>query len=343
MIARAIVGLLVSSLGAPAQIHRAHYVPGDDEIRAILQQRVEHEQQSTGVVVGVIDSSGERVIGDPGILDGDSIFEIGSLTKIFTAMLLSDMALRGEVKLGDPAAKYVPAKLPASISLQDLATHTSGLPRMPSNFAADGYTRQMLLDFLSRYEPPPNAEWKYSNLDYGVLGLAIAPDYETKLRSRITEPLEMNSTRVTLPPEDHARIAAGHDDHLTPVPASNFGALAPAAGLHSTANDLLKLLSAVLGYRRTSLAPAMTAMLNVRRATSTPGLTNALGWQISMPDGLEIVWKDGETPGYSSFLGFNAKAGVGVVVLSNTSTARGVNDIGMYILDGASQLFRRVR
>jgi serine-type D-Ala-D-Ala carboxypeptidase/endopeptidase len=342
VITRAIAGLLVSSLGASAQIHRAHYVPGDDEIRAILQQRVEHEQRSSGIVVGVIDSSGERVIGDPGILDGDSIFEIGSLTKVFTALILSDMVQRGEVKLGDPAAKYIPAKLPASITLRDLATHTSGLPRMPSNFA-DRYTRQMLLDFLAHHEPPPDPEWKYSNLGYGVLGLAIAPDYETVLRSRVTGPLEMNSTSVTLPQQDQARLAAGHDDHLTPVPASNFGALAPAAGLHSTANDLLQLLSAVLGYRRTSLAPAMAAMLNVRRATSTPGLTNALGWQVSMPDGLQIVWKDGETPGYSSFLGFNAKAGVGVVVLSNTSTARGVNDIGMYILDGASQLFRRVR
>lgn len=336
------VALLAFAAIANAQVHRAHYVPGDDEIRSILQQRVEHEQQSTGIVVGVIDSSGERVIGDPGILDGDSIFEIGSLTKVFTALILSEMVQRREVKLGDPAAKYISAKLPASITLKDLATHTSGLPRMPSNFA-DHYTRQMLLDFLAHYEPPSDAEWKYSNLGYGVLGLAIAPDYETVLRSRVTGPLEMNSTSVTLPQQDQARLAIGHDDHLMPIPASNFGALAPAAGVHSTANDLLKLLSAVLGYQRTSLAPALAGMLNVRRATSTPGLTNALGWQISMPDGLQIVWKDGETPGYSSFLGFNAKAGVGVVVLSNTSTARGVNDIGMYILDGASQLFRRVR
>jgi len=338
-----LIAILALAAIANAQVHRARYVPGDDEIRAILQQRVEHEQQSTGIVVGVIDSSGERVVGEPGVLDGDSIFEIGSLTKVFTALLLSDMAERGEVKLSDPAAKYIPVKLPSSITLRDLATHTSGLPRMPSNFTADHYTRRMLLDFLSHYEPPSNAEWKYSNLGYGVLGLAIAPDYETALRSRITGPLQMNSTLVGIAQPDHARLAIGHDDRLMPVAASNFGALAPAAGLHSSANDLLKLLSAVLGYERTALAPALAAMLNLRRATSTPGLMNALGWQISMPDGLQIVWKDGETPGYSSFLGFNPKARVGVVVLSNTSTARGVNDIGMYILDAASQLFRRVR
>lgn len=328
---------------APAQIRHAGQVPGDDEIRAILEHRINDEHLGNGIVVGVIDASGDRVIGYPGILAGDSVFEIGSLTKVFTALLLSDKVQHGEVKLNDPVAKYIPANVPASITLGDLATHTSGLPRMPSNFTAAHYTPQMLLDFLSAYRPPSDPDWKYSNLGYGLLGLALTPDYERTLRSRITGPLQMNSTRVQITAGDDARLAIGHDDHLMPMPASDFGALAPAAGLHSSANDLLKFLSAVLGKTKTSLDPAMAAMLNLRRSTSVAGLTNVLGWQISMPDGLEIVWKDGETPGYSSFLGYNLKAGVGVVVLSNTASERGVNDIGMYILDAASQLFRRVR
>ena len=320
---------------AHAQVHRARYVPADDEIRSILLHRVEDERQGAGIVVGVVEASGSRVVSYPDILNRDTIFEIGSLTKVFTALLLSDLVQRGEVRLGDPVAKFVSVKLADSISLEALATHTAGLPRMPSNFAADRYTREMLNEFLSGFTPPANPEWKYSNLGYGLLGLAIAPDFEQSLRVRITGPLGMSSTRVALGPDDQLHVAR--------EARTDFGALAPAAGLHSTTNDLLKFLAAVLGYTKTPLAPAMAAMLDVRRDTSVPGLTNALGWQISRPDGVEIVWKDGETPGYASFLGYNRSAGAGVVVLSNTSAARGVNDIGMYILDGASQLFRRVK
>jgi len=333
--ARVIAGLLLACLLAGAQVHRARYVPGDDEIRAILVHRVEDERQSTGIVLGIIDASGKRVVSYPDILNGETIFEIGSLTKVFTALLLSDMVQRGEARLSDPVTKYVPVKLANSVTLEALATHTSGLPRMPSNFTASRYTREMLFAALSTFTPPVDPDWKYSNLGYGLLGQAIAPDYEQSLRAPITGPLKMNSTRVALGPEDQLRAVR--------VTTTDFGALASAAGLHSTANDLLKFLSAILGYTKTPLAPAMAAMLNVRRATSVAGLTNALGWQISMPDGIEIVWKDGETPGYSSFLGYNAKAGVGVVVLSDSSTTRGVSDIGMYTLDSASQLFRRVK
>jgi serine-type D-Ala-D-Ala carboxypeptidase/endopeptidase len=318
-----------------AQVHRGRYVPSNDEIRAILIHRIEDEGQSAGIVLGVVDSSGKRVVSYPDILNGETIFEVGSLTKVFTALLLSDAAQRGQARLSDPVARYVPVKLPDSVTLEALAMHTSGLPRMPSNFTPSGYTHQMLFASLSAFSPPADPEWKYSNLGYGLLGQAIAPDFEQCLRSRITGPLGMDSTHVDLVSEDRLRVAR--------VTKTDFGALAPAAGLHSTANDLLKFLSAALGYTKTPLSPAMAAMLNVRRATSVAGLTNALGWQISMPDGFEIVWKDGETPGYSCFLGYNPKAGVGVVVLSDGSPKRGVNDIGMYILDGASQLFRRVK
>jgi serine-type D-Ala-D-Ala carboxypeptidase/endopeptidase len=330
---------------ASAQVHRAGYIPSQEEIRSIIEQRVVAERQSTGIIVGVVDATGQRVVSYPDALNGDTLFEVGSLTKVFTALLLSDMVQHGEAALSDPVAKYLPpsVKAPASITLEDLATHTSGLPRMPANFTADHYTREMLFDFVSSYRPAADVSWKYSNLGYGLLAQALAPDYEWVLRSRITGPLNMLGTSITLGSKEQSRLAIGHNDRLAPVPASDFGALAAAAGLRSSTNDLLKFLSAFLGYTKTSLAPAMARMTAVRRATSVPGLTNALGWEISMPDGWEIVWKDGTTPGYSSFLGCNTKARVGVVVLSNTSTERGVNDIGMYILDGASQLFRRVR
>src|SRR5262249_36788679 len=153
----------------------------------ILAGRVDVEKQALGIVVGVIELRGRRVVshgrlaaGDPRPLNGDTVFEIGSVTKVFTSLLLADMAQRGEVALNDPVAKYLPAegvKMPErggrQITLVDLATHTSGLPRLPSNLKpansanpyAD-YTVKQLYEFLSGYtlERDIGAQFEYSNL-----------------------------------------------------------------------------------------------------------------------------------------------------------------------------------
>ncbi len=166
--------------------------PSDAEIRALLAQRIDVEHQGVGIVIGVIDPSGRRIIAygkgdqpDGRPLDGDTEFEIGSITKVFTALVLADMVRDGEVKLDDPAQKYLPAgvTMPTrdgkEITLVDLATHTSGLPRLPTNFApkdpanpyAD-YTAKQLYQFLSSYQltRDPGASWAYSNLGFGLLG-----------------------------------------------------------------------------------------------------------------------------------------------------------------------------
>ena len=121
--------------------------PSDADIRKILVERIDVQHQGVGIVVGVIDRHGRRIIsygvsdqGDPRPLDGQTVFEIGSMTKVFTSLLLADMVHRGELSLTDPAVKYLPTgvTLPErgrkQIELIDLATHTSGLPGMPANF-----------------------------------------------------------------------------------------------------------------------------------------------------------------------------------------------------------------
>src|SRR6202162_2452563 len=116
------------------------------EIREILVNRIDQQRQPVGIVVGVVEPTGRRVVasgnlanGDPRTLDGDTIFEIGSITKVFTSLLLADMVNRKEVALDDPAAKYLPEHLRMperggkAITLLDLSTHSSGLPRVPGN------------------------------------------------------------------------------------------------------------------------------------------------------------------------------------------------------------------
>jgi CubicO group peptidase (beta-lactamase class C family) len=355
--------MLAASAGAQSPLNSP--VPSDSEIRKILVERIDTFHRGVGIVVGVIEPQGRRVVvygtlnqGDARPLNGDTIFEIGSATKVFTSLLLADMVQRGEVALADPVAKYLPAevKVPErggrAITLVDLSTHTSGLPTMPTNFNpkdpanpyAD-YTVDQLYQFLSSYQLTRDigSKFEYSNLGVGLLGQALARragmDYEALVRSRITIPLGMSSTGITLSPEMKARLALGHNDKLVTVPNWDLPALAGAGALRSSANDRLTFLAANLGYVKSPLAPAMAAMLSVRRPTGAPELGEiGLGWLITKPSEDEIVWHNGGTGGYRSYIGYDAKTRVGIVVLSNTFTLAGIDDIGMHLLDSHAPL-----
>jgi CubicO group peptidase (beta-lactamase class C family) len=339
---------------------QAPAVPSDAEIRRILADRIDVQKQSVGIVVGVIEPSGRRIVSyghpakdDARPLDGNTVYEIGSITKVFTSLLLADAVERGQVALNDPVSKFLPAKVKMperggrAITLVDLATHTSGLPRMPNNFApkdpanpyAD-YSAENLYAFLSGYQLTRDvgAEYEYSNLGGGLLGHALtlqahATDYEALVRERVIAPLGMTSTAVTLSPAMKSRLAAGYGATLQQVANWDVGTLAGAGGLRSTADDLLTFLAANLGYVKTPLAPAMAAMLNVRRSTMSTNLSIALGWHVLTMNGREIVWHNGGTGGYRSFIGFDKDARVGVVVLSNAGTPAGPDDIGRHLLD----------
>jgi len=335
-------------------------IPPDSEIRKILVERVDEFHQSVGIVAGMIGPNGRKIVsygalekGDTRVLNGDTVFEIGSVTKVFTSLLLADMVQRGEVALSDPVAKYLPAtvKMPQrngrQITLQDLATHTSGLPRLPANLkqtdAANpyaDYTVAQMYEFLSSYELTREigSQYEYSNLGGGLLGHVLAlragKDYESLVRARITGPLGMKDTAIALSPEMKAQLAVGHDAKMSAVGNWDLPTLAGAGALRSTANDLLTFVAANLGYVKTPLAPAMSARLDVRKPTGNPGLEIALAWHIlaSAGDDGMVVWHNGGTGGYRSFIGFNPKARVGVVVLANASTTSGVDDIGVHLL-----------
>jgi CubicO group peptidase (beta-lactamase class C family) len=332
-------------------------IPSDREIRSILADRVEKYRQSVGIVVGVISPDGRKVLShgklaadDSRALDGDTVFEIGSITKVFTSLLLSDMVEHREVALNDPAARCLPAdvRVPErngqKITLQDLATHTSGLPRMPSNVdSADpsnpyaDYSVGQLYAFLSNFQLPRRiaSQFEYSNLGGALLGHALSKcagtDYETLVEKRITEPLHMNNTHIALTPDMKARLAMGHAYGLEPTPNWDLGALEAAGALHSTANDLLTLLAAHLGYIETPLASSLAAMTKTRRESDRGEV--GLAWFVERIAGTTIISHDGGTGGYRSFIGYEPVGRVGVVVLSNSGASAGVEDIGLHILN----------
>jgi D-alanyl-D-alanine-carboxypeptidase/D-alanyl-D-alanine-endopeptidase len=324
-----------------------------DEIREILVKRIDQQKQATGIVVGIIEPAGRRVVAygkpahaDPGTLDGDTIFEIGSVTKVFTSLVLADMVSRKEVTLDDPAGKYLPenARMPERsgkpITLLDLSTHSSGLPNLPGNLKpkdpfnpyAD-YSVDDLYQFLSGYTLPrdPGSEYEYSNLGAGLLGHLLAyragTDYESLIGTRITRPLSMPDTGITLSASMKRRMATGHNAMLAPAANWDLPTLAGAGALRSSANDLLTFLEAFLGYNETPLAPAMKAMLEVRRPVGQTKGEIGLAWHILGGR----AWHNGGTGGFRSFVGYDPKARNGVVVLSNASTLCGIDDLSGHI------------
>jgi CubicO group peptidase (beta-lactamase class C family) len=343
---------------APAQAAPTAAPPSDLQIREILAHRIDVEQQSVGIVVGIIDPHGRRIVvyghpqqGDRRPLTGDSVFEIGSITKVFTSLLLTDMMQQGKVRLDEPIAEllppgtHVPQRDGRQITLADLATHTSGLPRMPDNFRPANvtnpyvdYSQKELYAFLASYELPrdPGVKWLYSNLSFGLLGLALAhhagTDYGTLVQERICQPLGMQSTATTTTPDMAQRLAIGHSGDLVTVASWTFtDAFAGAGGLRSTANDLLTFLAAAMGQKRSALTPAFDALLSVDRPTGAPFIDEGLGWMIDSRGGGRIIWKDGATGGYTSFIGYDPASASAVVVLSNS--ANSVDDLGLHLLD----------
>jgi CubicO group peptidase (beta-lactamase class C family) len=335
-------------------------VPSDAEIRDVLVERLDIEHDGVGLVVGVIDASARRVVAhraeafpDLPAPDGDTLFEIGSNTKVFTSLLLADMAERGEVRLDDPAALFLPPGLTLPehgrpITLAHLATHVSGLPRDADNYAptdpanpfAD-FTVEKLYDFLGRYrlDRDPGAAHAYSNVGLGLLGHVLARragvDFETLVRARIAEPLGMASTTVTLTPALAARAAPGHDHTGQPTPWLDMAAIPGAGALRTTTHDLLTFLAAELGLVETPLSAAMRAQLTHRRPTGrSDGGAQALGWLISSRHGAEVAWHVGRTVGGHGFIGLDPARGLGVTVLGNMGVVR-AEDIGFHLLTDA--------
>jgi D-alanyl-D-alanine-carboxypeptidase/D-alanyl-D-alanine-endopeptidase len=330
----------------------------DDVIRRILSDRIDARREGVGIVAGVIGDGEQRVVGygrfsqhDARIPDRHTAFEIGSITKVYTAILLADMVERGEVMLDEPVQQLLPGNPPVpkrngrSITLHDLATHTSALPRLPDNMPDNdspdpysGYTIDLLYAFLSHYELTRDigAEFEYSNVGVGLLGYALAcragTDYETLLKTRVITPLQLDSTAITLPDHIEKRRIPGHDVDLRFARRMDLGPVFGAAGaLVSTVEDQLRFLDVVMGHRPSALDAAIGQTLDTRRQLGDHVIPLCWGIGAGRKNG-EHEWfgHDGGTLGCRSFIAFDRNASRGVVVLSNA--AFDVGDIGLHLL-----------
>ena len=327
----------------------------EETIRRLVVDRVDERRLSVGMVVGITESGSHRFVAHGcrdartgGPVNEKTIFEIGSITKLFTALLLSDMANRGEVSLDEPVAELLPAgtRVPVrdgrAITLRDLASHYSGLPRRPANLRLWGhpadpyaaYTVEKLYRFLATHEliRTPGESWEYANIGFGLLGHALvlragASGYESLIRARILDPLRMDDTVIAIPSRLAANVAVGHDESLDPVSDWNFDVLAGAGAFRSNLCDLLRFMDA--GCDQGSPIASMIGPLITPRDQGGLELGPPLP---PHPDGAISLAHGGGTGGFRAFVRCIPEWKRGVAVLSNSSIG-GFVGLGVHVLD----------
>jgi len=291
--------------------------------------------QSVGMVAVLVDKNKSETI-KQGVLKKDSEikvnektqFSLGSISKVFTDLLLADMVVRGQISLDDPIDFYLPEGVAPNfegqkITLWHLATHTSALPEIPGNYVdprtkpANPYSQEQMYAFLRNYQLPqaPGTTITHSNFGTSLLGhileIKSGKPYSQLLAERITTPLGMSQTKIKVDP-DAKNIATGHEQlkPLDPVELPEF--MAGGKGILSTAEDMMKFLQAQMGVRQSRLSRAIKLSQTLQFDDEKEKV--ALGWFVEG----DIYKHDGSNDGFKSFIGFDKTKQKGIVLLSNS-------------------------
>lgn len=315
--------------------------PNRERIAAHVQPLLDAELVS-GIVVGVVEAGRREIYGfgkGPGGKPptGKTLFELGSVTKVYTGLLLADAVQRREVGLDQPVAELLPTGVTVPtrdklvVTLRHLALHSSGLPPLPPSLPIDAtnpfgsYRDHHLYQDLVRTQllVPPGERIIYS--DYGVgllahaLGRKIGNGYAKAVEERITKPLGLSDTFLTVPKEAAARLAVGTNEDLAPATPWTYDALAGTGGLISSVHDQLTLLEAELDAADGSKGTLRGAMRLTQEAQlERTGDNEGLGWQI---DSAGRYWHSGNTGGFHAFIGFDPKTRRGIAILASTKAS----------------------
>ncbi len=328
------------------------------DINKILEDRLKEEPVGSAISVAVVDESGVTFYNtgrvskesDAKFANKDSVYEIGSITKVFTGILLAEAIKRGEVKLDDPISKYLPKSIKAptfggkEITLLDLTTHGSSLPSLTDDFVPKdpldpyaNFTIEQLYSFLGRVklEREIGSKFEYSNIAVGLLGHILASQakmsYEDLVKARILKPLGMKESAITFTPSMKALLAYGHDAEGKQTSNWSLPAIDGAGALRSTAADMAKFLSANMGFTKTKISDSLAEAKKIRKTYDTPPLRIGFNWITSVSGGKDIIWHNGGTGGYRAFAGIDQAAKKAVFVVTNGSAS--VDDIGFHILN----------
>ena len=320
-----------------------------DEIASAPVSHGEAPAIMVGVISGndrMIRSFGETALGSGSRPTATTEWEIGSITKTFTAMLLALYVQRGVLRYDDPLQKYVPDGVTVprfggrQITLLDLATHTSGLPKDPNLHGVRHLDTAAMYQRLGAYRltRAPGERFEYSNWGFALLAHAVmrasGDDYQNLVEREICAPLGMIDTRIDLTPAELARQAQGYSSEGFPSSHDNvtWPAFNGAGALRSTMDDLMRYLAFNMGQTKTPLDALLPDLQKRWHRGGRAGTSVGLGWQMLSMRGTDktVIWKNGAAPGFFSYIGFVRKTGTGVIVLANRKVS--VGRIGMQIL-----------
>lgn len=311
---------------------------------------------TVGLSIGIIKNGktsiynyGETAKNSKKLPDGNTLFEIGSLTKTYTGTLLAYYVNKGVISLNDPISKFLPASVAANpalaeIKLLNLSNHTSGLPGLPPDFTLQRpydeanpynyYSTQMVFDYLQKctLKTKPGEKFDYSNLGAGLLGIILEKvsgrSFEKMIAEVITQPLGMKNTVQHLYPMLTPRFAPVYDETGNPTSAWDFDALASAGALRSSMNDLV--LYAIANMNSKGLTPLNKAIDLTHQVTvSNSDAKVGLGWFISTINGVDYYFHGGGTGGSSSFFAFNQAENLAVIILSNAVESTDPMGVGL--------------
>ena len=307
-----------------------------------------------GLSIGIIHNGvvhtynyGETAAGNNQLPEVNSIYEIGSITKTFTATLLAYYADEGKLKLTDPITKYLPDSVVVNkelqgITLEMLSNHTSGLSRLPDNFEFHSsdpydpykdYTKKHLYEYLKtcKLNSKPGESYVYSNFGVGLLGSileqASGKTFEEMVKEVICNPLGMQNTEQHLTIAQRQSFVTVYNEDGKATSPWSFQVLAACGALRSTLEDMLLYLKANMNQTPTELSQAIGL---THKITYNKDIKLGLGWHMIVVNGVEYYFHDGATYGCSSFLAFNADKKLGIVVLSNSGTS--TNDLGVNLI-----------
>jgi CubicO group peptidase (beta-lactamase class C family) len=325
----------------------------DKQVDSITRTYIQ-KANTVGLSLGILKDNkityynyGETKRGNGVLPTGSNLFEIGSITKTFTATLLALYVNEGKVKLTDPITKYLPDSVAANrtlhaITLEELSNHTSGLPSFPPNFfthitdtlnPSKNYNEQLLYAYLKGCTLSSKAgeKYLYSNMAVGLLGNILehisGKTFEQMVTESITKPLQMNSTVQYITPLLKPRLVSVYNEDGTQTEASEFSVLAPCGSLKSTVNNLLVYAKANMVKSNTKLSKAFEL---THQITFDKNINVGLAWHIIKVDGVDYYFHNGETFGSSSFLAFNIEKNIAIVILSNCGES--VDLVGVDIL-----------
>jgi CubicO group peptidase (beta-lactamase class C family) len=326
--------------------------PAADPVQTAADAFVAVDAPDAAVAIAIVTPEGVRQAfagrldgADSPAPDADTPFEVGSITKTFTAALLVAMEQAGRLQLDTPLDTLLPDAARSgrrhAATLADLASHSAGLPRLPWGLPmlAGLYLTprqpyrfigaRALQHWLSRHDTRHDQGYRYSNLGYGVLGAALATaagsDYAQALHRFVLAPLGLADTRATA----DADCAQPHSPLGRRVPAWDLGVIAPAGGIRSTLADMTRWLQANMAVS----APLDARLHAPRIRAGGAGRRVALAWQVDGDGDGRVVWHNGRTGGSSSMIAYVPARDIGVVALSNS--AAGVHVLATSLLQYA--------